>query len=57
MGTKDADFPDPAAEAQWVADRTGAKLLIVQGAGHYPQTEMPEQVGPAVVRFLQDSKL
>jgi pimeloyl-ACP methyl ester carboxylesterase len=56
MGTKDADFPDPAAEAQWVADRLGAKLLIVQDAGHYPQTEMPEQIGPAVVSFLQNGK-
>ena len=53
MGTKDADFPDPAAEAQWVVDQLGAKLLMVQGAGHYPQTELPEQLGPAVVSFLQ----
>lgn len=56
MGTKDADFPDPAAEAQWAADRLGANLLMVQGAGHYPHTEMPEQVGPAVVTFLRDGK-
>lgn len=53
MGTKDADFPDPSAEAQWVADRLGAKLLMVQDAGHYPQTELPEHVGPAIVSFLQ----
>ena len=46
MGAKDADFPDPAAEAQWSVDRLGAKLLLVQDAGHYPHTEMPEQVGP-----------
>ena len=56
MGTKDADFPDPAAEAEWAADRLGAKLLLVQGAGHYPQTEMPEEVGPAVVSFLQNGR-
>ena len=55
MGTKDADFPDPAAEAQWVADRMGAKLLMMQGAGHYPQTELPDQVGSAIVNFLQGS--
>ncbi len=53
MGTKDTDFPDPATEAQWLVDQLGAKLLMVQGAGHYPQTEMSEQVGPAVVSFLQ----
>ena len=56
MGTKDADFADPPAEAQWAVDRLGAKLLMVQGAGHYPHTEMPEQVGPAVVSFLQDGR-
>ncbi|WP_419806207.1 alpha/beta fold hydrolase [Terriglobus sp.] len=56
MGTKDADFPDPAAEAEWAKDRLGAELLLVQGAGHYPHTEMPEQVGPAVVSFLQNGR-
>ena len=56
MGTKDADFPDPSAEAEWAADRLGAKLLLVPGAGHYPQTEMPEQVGPAVASFLQNGR-
>jgi pimeloyl-ACP methyl ester carboxylesterase len=54
MGTKDADFPDPSAEAQWAVGRLGGKLLIVQGAGHYPHTEMPEQVGPVVVSFLEN---
>lgn len=57
MGTKDADFPDPAAEAQWAVDQVGAELLIVQGAGHYPHSEMPEQVGPVVVSFLQNGKV
>ncbi|MCB8877917.1 alpha/beta fold hydrolase [Acidisoma silvae] len=56
MGTKDADFPDPAFEANWVADRIGAQLLIIKGAGHYPHTEMPEQVGPAIVNFLGTGK-
>ena len=52
MGTKDADFPDPAAEAQWVASKTGADVVLLQGAGHYPQTEMPEQFGPALQTFF-----
>ena len=56
MGTKDTDFPDPPAEAEWAANRLGAKLLLVQGAGHYPHTEMPEQVGPAVASFLQNGR-
>ena len=57
MGTKDADFPDPPAEAEWAANRLGAQLLLVQDAGHYPHTEMPEQVGPAVASFLQNGRL
>ena len=53
MGTKDADFPNPAGEAGWISERTGAQVLMMEGAGHYPQTEMPERFGAAVVDFLQ----
>ena len=56
MGTKDTDFPDPRAEAEWVVDQLGAKLLLIQDAGHFPHTEMPEQVGPAVVDFLRGGR-
>jgi pimeloyl-ACP methyl ester carboxylesterase len=52
MGTKDPDWPDPEAEARFMADALSAELLLVEGAGHYPQTEMPEQVAPAVLDFL-----
>ena len=34
MGTLDPDFPDPAAEAAWVAERTGGEVLLVEDAGH-----------------------
>ena len=57
MGTKDADFANATAEAEWLRDKLGAELLVVDGAGHYPQTEMPEQVGPAIVSFLRTSSL
>jgi pimeloyl-ACP methyl ester carboxylesterase len=53
MGEKDPDWRDPAAEARWVADRLGGELLMVPGAGHYPQAEFPEVVGPAVVEWLR----
>ncbi len=53
MGTKDADFPDPAGEASWVAERTGAQVQLMEGAGHYPQTEMPEPCAAAIVGSLQ----
>lgn len=53
MGTKDPDWPDPAAEANWIVDQLSGELLLVQDAGHYPQTEMPEKVTPGVLDFLE----
>ncbi|HEX6230632.1 MAG TPA: alpha/beta hydrolase [Actinomycetota bacterium] len=53
MGERDPDFPDPAAEARLIAERLDAAVLMVPGAGHYPQAEFPEIVTPAVVRFLE----
>ncbi len=53
MGEKDPDFPDPATEARWIADRLNGEILIVPGAGHYPQAEFPEIVSPAVVEFVR----
>ena len=53
MGEKDPDWPDPAAEARWAASSLNASLLLVPGAGHYPQAERPETVNPALVGFLR----
>jgi pimeloyl-ACP methyl ester carboxylesterase len=53
MGSKDPDFPDPEAEARWIAERLGAEVLMVRGSGHYPQAEYPEIVTPAVSGFLR----
>lgn len=55
VGTKDPDWPDPKAEAQFIADKMSAKLQVVEDAGHYPQAEMPEQVTPVVLDFLKDA--
>jgi pimeloyl-ACP methyl ester carboxylesterase len=52
MGDKDPDFPDPETEARWIAERLHGKVLMVPGAGHYPQAEFPEVVSPAVVEFV-----
>jgi pimeloyl-ACP methyl ester carboxylesterase len=54
MGEHDRDFRDPAGEATLVAERLGARVVMVPEAGHYPQAEFPEVVTPAVVRFLFD---
>lgn len=52
MGELDPDFPDPAVEASWVGEQLSAEVLMVPEAGHYPHSQRPELVAPAVVRFL-----
>jgi pimeloyl-ACP methyl ester carboxylesterase len=52
MGTRDPDFADAADEARWLAGQLGAECLMVEGAGHYPQTAMPDRVAPAVLSFI-----
>jgi pimeloyl-ACP methyl ester carboxylesterase len=56
MGTRDPDFKDPAAEADWVAEQLSGEAHLVEGAGHYPHAEMPTTSGPAIVSFLQGLK-
>jgi pimeloyl-ACP methyl ester carboxylesterase len=53
MGTMDSDFPDPKSEAQWIGKQLRGEVLMVSGAGHYPQAEFPEIVSPAVVAFAR----
>ncbi|MGY0233212.1 alpha/beta fold hydrolase [Longispora urticae] len=48
MGTADPDFPDPAAEAAWVAETLGGRLVMVEGAGHHPHAQAPGQVVAAI---------
>jgi pimeloyl-ACP methyl ester carboxylesterase len=51
MGEGDPDFPDPAAEAQWIADQLKGTVLMVPESGHYPQAQRPDLVAPAVQAF------
>ena len=52
MGTKDPDFTDAVEEARMLAGKLKAETIIVDGAGHYPHTEMPELVTPKLLAFL-----
>jgi len=58
MGTKDPDFPDPAAEAAYARELIGAHtqttLSMIDGAGHYPHAELPEATVSEVLPFLAD---
>jgi pimeloyl-ACP methyl ester carboxylesterase len=53
MGTRDPDLKDPAAEARWLGDQLHAQVHMMEGAGHYPHAEMPEETGAVVIPFLQ----
>ncbi len=55
MGSKDPDFDDPAAEAATVAGLLHGAFIMIDGAGHYPHAEMPDQVSPAIIDFFNAS--
>jgi pimeloyl-ACP methyl ester carboxylesterase len=55
IGTRDRNFPDPAAEGRYIADQTGGKLELIEDAGHYPQTEMPDETAPVIIDFLKQT--
>ena len=52
MGTRDPDFADAKEEAKWLAAQLAADTLIIEGAGHYPHTEMPELVAKKLLPFV-----
>lgn len=56
MGALDPDFPKPSDEAAWIAKQLRAEVLLVPDAGHYPQSQQPETVNPAVVAFLGEHR-
>lgn len=53
MGTADIDWPDPEAEARWIAEELGSELLLLDGAGHHPHVEYPREVAGAVAEFVR----
>jgi pimeloyl-ACP methyl ester carboxylesterase len=48
MGTRDPDFPAPRAEAELIAGRLGGRVVMIDGAGHYPQAEYPAETAAAI---------
>ena len=56
MGEQDPDFPDPRAEADWIARALHAQIVMVPEAGHYPQSQRPGITTGAVLRFLESVK-
>lgn len=52
MGSRDPDFIDAVEEARMLAGKLNADTVIIDGAGHYPHTEMSEQVAPRLLLFL-----
>ena len=52
FGTRDPDFADPAAEARWIAEQVSGEVHMIEGAGHYPQAEMPAETLALILPFL-----
>jgi pimeloyl-ACP methyl ester carboxylesterase len=55
MGTEDPDFADPRAEGEAIAAAMPAGLgtvTTIDGAGHYPQAQCPDEVAALVIPFL-----
>lgn len=53
MGERDPDFPDPKAEASWIAGTLHGEAVMVSEAGHYPQSQQPDATSSAVLGFLR----
>lgn len=56
VGTEDPDWADPRAEAEGVvaAMPTGlGTIAMLDGRGHYPHAECPDEVAPLITNFLR----
>ena len=56
MGTLDPDFPDPRGEGDAIAAAMPPGLgdvATVEGAGHYPHAQSPNETAALVIPFLK----
>ncbi|MFV2173101.1 alpha/beta fold hydrolase [Actinomadura sp. LOL_016] len=56
MGTHDPDWADPHAEGTAIVDALPSglgRLEMIEGAGHYPHDQFPDQVVSLVLAFLR----
>lgn len=56
MGTLDPDFPDPRAEGDAIAAAMPpglGEVATVDGAGHYPHAQSPDEIAALVIPFLK----
>jgi pimeloyl-ACP methyl ester carboxylesterase len=57
MGTLDPDFADPGAEGEAIVAAMPPGLgtvAMVDGAGHYPHAQCPDEVAALVIPFLKE---
>jgi pimeloyl-ACP methyl ester carboxylesterase len=57
MGTLDPDFADPKGEGHAVAAAMPAGIgtvATIEGAGHYPHAQSPDEVAALVIPFLKE---
>lgn len=52
MGTRDPDFKRPQDEAEWIARQVRGEVRMIEGGGHYPHAELPDETAPAIVAFF-----
>ncbi|MFR9797715.1 alpha/beta fold hydrolase [Streptomyces sp. MS06] len=58
MGTLDPDWADPHAEGSAVVDALPSglgRLEMIEGAGHYPHDQFPDQVAALMLPFLRSA--
>jgi pimeloyl-ACP methyl ester carboxylesterase len=60
MGTEDPDWADPRAEAEAIVAAMPAGLgtvAMIEGAGHYPHAQSPDEVAGLTTSFLKEHAL